>query len=48
VDLERVMQLDSLLENPPKTLDDLWDRLVEGDRILDLFKRAWRALSGRA
>ena len=48
VDFERVMQLDSLIENPPKMLDDLWDRLVEGDRVLDLFKRAWRALSGRA
>jgi hypothetical protein len=48
VDLERVMQLDTLISDPPKTLDAVWDRLVEGDRIVDLFKRAWRALSGRA
>ena len=45
VDFERLIQLDSLIENPPKTLDDLWDRLVEGDRILDLFKQAWQAFS---
>lgn len=45
VDFERVMQLDSLFENPPKTLDNLWDRLAEGDQILDLFKQAWRAFS---
>jgi hypothetical protein len=45
VDFERLMQLDSLIENPPKTLDDLWDRLVEGDQILDLFKQAWEAFS---
>jgi hypothetical protein len=45
VDFERLMQLDSLIENPPKTLDDLWDRLVESDQILDLFKQAWQAFS---
>ena len=45
VDFEHVMQRDSLIENPPKTLDDLWNRLVDGDRILGLFTRAWRALS---
>ena len=47
VDIERVMQLDSFVENPPKTLDDLWDKLVEGDRILDLFKQALEAFSPR-
>jgi hypothetical protein len=47
VDFERVMQRDSLIENPPGTLDHLWDRLVDGDQILDLWKRAWRALSQR-
>jgi len=45
VDFERVMQLDSLIESFPKTLDDLWDRLVKGDRVLDLFKRALRVFS---
>ena len=47
VDFERLIQLDSLIESPPKTLGDLWDRLVEGDQILALFKQAWRALSPR-
>jgi len=45
VDFEHVMQHDSLIENPPGPLGDLFDRLVEGDQILDLWKRAWRALS---
>ncbi len=45
VDFERVMRLDSLVEKPPSTLDDLWDTLVYGNPILGLFTRAWRALS---
>jgi len=36
------------LESLPGRLDDVWDKLVEGDRVLDLLKRAWRAVSGRA
>jgi hypothetical protein len=45
VDFERVMRLDSLIESPPQTLDDLWEKLVGIDQILDLFKRALRAFS---
>jgi len=45
VDFERVMQLDSLIENPPQTLDDLWEKLVDSDQILALFERALRAFS---
>jgi hypothetical protein len=47
VDFERVLELDSLIGNLPKTLEGVWDLLVEGDQILDLLKRAWRAGSGR-
>ena len=45
VDFERVMQLDSLIERPPQTLDDLWEKLAKVDQILDLFKRALRVFS---
>jgi hypothetical protein len=45
VDFERMIKLDSLLDRPPQTLDDLWEKLAKIDEILDLFRRALRALS---
>lgn len=43
VDFKRLIQLDTLIRVPPYTLDDVWDRLVDGDQVLDMFKRALRA-----
>jgi hypothetical protein len=42
VDCERLLRLDTLLQSLPRTLDDVWDTLVDGDQILDIFKRALR------
>ncbi len=44
VDYKRLIKLDSLMKSLPKTLDDLWDKLVDGDQLLDLFDRAIRWL----
>src|SRR5919199_1374259 len=43
VDYERLIRLDTLLKGLPRTLDDVWDRLVDGDQVLDIFRRALRA-----
>ena len=40
VDYKRLIKLDSLLKGLPKTMDDLWEKLVDGDQLLDLFHRA--------
>ncbi len=45
VDWKRILRLDSLVKSPPHTLDDLWDLLVDGDQIIDMFKMAFRALT---
>lgn len=45
VDYDRLIRLDTLLQGLPRTLDDIWDRLVDGDQILDVFKRALGAFS---
>lgn len=45
VDYERLIRLDTLLQGLPRTLDDVWETLVDGDQVLDVFKRAFRALS---
>ncbi len=44
VDYRRLIQLDSLIKALPKTLDDLWGKVVDGDQLLDLFQRAIRCL----
>ena len=44
VDFNRILRLDSLVNSLPNTLDDLWQNLVDGDQVLDLFKRAIRSL----
>ncbi|MFZ1983380.1 MAG: hypothetical protein WAU91_03145 [Desulfatitalea sp.] len=44
VDYRRLIQLDSLIKGLPKTMDDLWQKVVDGDQLLDLFQRAIRAL----
>jgi hypothetical protein len=44
VDFERLIKLDSLLKALPRTLDDIWNRISDGDQFLDLFKRAFRGL----
>lgn len=44
VDFKRLIKLDSLMKSLPKTLDDLWDKLVDGDQLLDLFDRGIRWL----
>lgn len=44
VDYERVLKQDTLVYALPQTLDDLWDKLVDGDQFVDIFKRALRAL----
>ncbi|MCI0636217.1 MAG: hypothetical protein L0206_20235, partial [Actinobacteria bacterium] len=46
VDFARLLKLDTLFRQLPQTLDDLWDDLVEGDQLIDVFRRAFRALSG--
>jgi len=42
VDYERLLRLDTLAQSLPRTLDDLWDKLVDGNQVLDIFKRALR------
>jgi hypothetical protein len=44
VDYRRLIKLDSLMKSLPKTLDDLWEKTVDGDQLLDLFDRAIRWL----
>jgi hypothetical protein len=44
VDWNRLLRRDSLISNLPYTLDDLWEKLVDGDQLVDVFKRALRAL----
>ena len=41
VDFGRLVRLDSLMGRLPATLDDMWERLEDGDQLLDLFKRAF-------
>ena len=43
VDYSRLIQLDTLIKRLPETLDDIWDRLVDGDQVVDLFKRVLRS-----
>ena len=45
VDWKRILRLDSLVHSLPNTLDDLWDKLIDGDQIVDIFKRVFRALT---
>jgi hypothetical protein len=40
VDYPRLIQLDSLMKGLPKTMDDLWRKMVDGDQLLDVFHRA--------
>ncbi len=42
VDFQRLVKLDTLITQLPRTLDDLWEKLVDGDQLLDLFSRAIR------
>jgi hypothetical protein len=44
VDWNRLQRRDSLISTLPYTLDDLWEKLVDGDQLIDVFKRALRAL----
>lgn len=39
VDYKRLIRLDTLMKMLPKTLDDIWEKLEDGDQLLDLFKR---------
>lgn len=43
VNFRRVVRRDSLIQRLPHTLDDIWEKLVDGDQIVDVFKRALRA-----
>lgn len=45
VDYERLIHLDTLAQGLPRTLDDVWDTLVDGDQVLDIFKRVLRVFS---
>ena len=45
VDFDRLIRLDTLIQGLPLTLDDVWDKLVDGDQVLDIFKRAVSAIS---
>jgi len=44
VDYKRLVVRDSLIENLPFTLDDIWDKVRDIDQIADIFTRAIRAL----
>ena len=43
VDYKRLIQLDSLIKGLPRTLDELWEKVVDCDQLLDLFHRASHA-----
>ena len=47
VDYDRLLHLDSLIARLPSTMDDIWQRVVDGDQVLDLFKKAIRAIRGK-
>ncbi len=40
VDYKRLIKLDTLIRDLPQTMDDLWEKVVDGDQLLDLFQRA--------
>ncbi len=44
VNYERILRQDTLVYSLPETLDDLWERLSDGGPLVDIFKRALRAL----
>jgi hypothetical protein len=45
VDYARLVRLDTLITKLPSTMDDLWDRLQDGDEILDVFNRAFKGIA---
>lgn len=45
VDYDRLVRLDTLITKLPSTMDDFWDKLQDGDEILDVFKRAFRGIA---
>lgn len=45
VNYHRLRRLDTLINNIPSTLDDLWEKLEDGDEVIDVFNRAFKALS---
>jgi len=45
VDYDRLIRLDTLLKGLPRTLDDLFEKVVDGDQVLDIFKRALRVIA---
>ena len=47
VDYDRLLHLDSRIARLPSTMDDIWHKVVDGDYMLDLFKKAIRAIRGK-
>jgi hypothetical protein len=45
IDYNRLIRLDTLITKVPSTMDDLWDKLEDGDELIDLFKRAFSGLA---
>ena len=39
VDYRRLIALDTLMKRLPQTLDDIWDKLVDGDELIDVLKK---------